>query len=350
MEEALKRIPYRTKTADVDEKGIVTIAVNGIGIEDSQKDISMPGSFVDTLKNDMDRMRWFLNHDTTQLLGVPIKGEETTDNLVMTGQLNLSKQIGRDILSDYKLFAEAGKTLEHSIGVKALKRDPEDARKVLQWRMYEYSTLTSWGANPNTYLVGIKSAGAGQVKEAVEFLRLAMKQKGYSDERFMNIEKELDACLKALEGGNIVVCPYCGHQFDYDEAEQHTFNQQVLDYANQYVRWITDDVVYEQIQALEPVIRAEVVAVIDACKSARMDITEKSVTDFMSYARCPHCWGRVYAAGNQLLASAPQIKEGEKPEEKKEAGPKPEGEAGCVDAPDTHKSEDDFFADLVKCM
>lgn len=177
MNETLKRIPYQTKTADVDEKGIVTVAVNGIGIEDAQHDISMPGSFVETITHDMDRMRWFLNHDSTQLLGVPLYGEEKSDNLIVTGQLNLSKQIGRDILADYKLFAEAGRTLEHSIGVKAIRRDKEDRRKVLQWKMYEYSTLTWMGANPNTYLVGLKSATPSQVRDAVDLLKMALKQK-----------------------------------------------------------------------------------------------------------------------------------------------------------------------------
>lgn len=337
MNETLKRIPYQTKTADVDEKGIVTVAVNGIGIEDSQKDISMPGSFVDTITNDIGRMRWFLNHDTTLLLGVPLYGEEKSDNLIVTGQLNLSKQIGRDILADYKLYAEAGRTLEHSIGVKAIRRDKEDKRKVLQWKMYEYSTLTSWGANPNTYLVGIKSATREQVSDAIDFLKLALKQKGYSDTRLMNIEKELDACFKALEGGNMVVCPYCGHQFNYDEAEQHTFNQQVLEYANQYTRWITDGIVYEQIRALEPGIRSEVTAIIDACKSAKVELNEKSVTDFMSYARCPHCWGKVYAACNQLIDETPEIKDETTPETEKN------------EMPEVEKSDNDFFEGLSKC-
>ncbi len=337
MNETLKRIPYQTKTADVDEKGIVTVAVNGIGIEDSQKDISMPGSFVDTIKNDINRMRWFLNHDTTLLLGVPLEGSENADNLIVTGQLNLAKQIGRDILADYKLYAEAGRTLEHSIGVKAIKRDKEDRRKVLQWKMYEYSTLTSWGANPNTYLVGIKSATREQVSDAIDFLKKALKQKGYSDNRLMNIEKELDACYKALEGGNMVVCPHCGHQFNYDEAEQHTFNQQVLDYANQYTRWITDDIVYEQIRSLEPAIRSEVIAIIDACKGAKVELTEKSVIDFMNYARCPHCWGKVYAVANQLMIDTPEIKDDPAPETKN------------VHVPQVQKSEDDFFENLNKC-
>lgn len=340
MEETLKRIPYRTKTADVDEKGIVTVAVNGIGIEDSQKDISMPGSFVETITHDIDRMRWFLNHDTTQLLGVPLYGEEKSDNLIVTGQLNLAKQIGRDILTDYKLYAEAGRTLEHSIGVKAIRRDKEDRRKVLQWKMYEYSTLTSWGANPNTYLVGIKSATAEQVRDAIDFLKLALKQKGYSDERFMNIEKELGVLFKALEGGNMVVCPHCGTQFDFDDAEKTTFQQIVLGYANDYVRWIADDVVYEQIHALEPSIRAEVLAIIDAVKAAKQEVTEKSVTDFATYARCPHCWGKVYAAQNLILS----------PEATPKVEPDTTDTTTKEDAPQVQTPEEDFFEVLNQNM
>lgn len=339
MNETLKRIPYQSKTADVDEKGIVTVAVNGIGIEDAQHDISMPGAFVETITHDMDRMRWFLNHDSTQLLGVPLYGEEKSDNLIVTGQLNLAKQIGRDILADYKLFAEAGRTLEHSIGVKAIRRDKEDRRKVLQWKMYEYSTLTWMGANPNTYLVGLKSATPAEVRDAVDFLKMALKQKGYSDERLMNIEKELDACFKALEGGNMVVCPHCGYQFDYDEAEHTTFQQIVLGYANDYTRWIAEDIVAEQIRALEPSIRAEVLSIIDAVKSTKQEITEKSVADFASYARCPHCWGKVYAASNLLMNREPEVK-GE-----------PELSAGTTKGdktPVTEKSEDDFFENLNK--
>lgn len=169
MEEKIKSLQYKTKANDVDEKGIVTVAVNGIGVKDSQNDISMPGSFNKTLKENIGRMRWFLNHRTDQLLGVPLSGKETEGNLVMVGQLNLEKQIGRDTLADYKLFAENGRTLEHSIGVKAIKRDSIDPCKVLEWRMMEYSTLTSWGSNPQTFLVNIKSATADQVKEAVDF-------------------------------------------------------------------------------------------------------------------------------------------------------------------------------------
>ena len=43
--EPYRSILFKTKSTDVDEKGIVKVAVNGIGIKDSDGDISSPGSF-----------------------------------------------------------------------------------------------------------------------------------------------------------------------------------------------------------------------------------------------------------------------------------------------------------------
>ena len=297
MKEEIKRLQYKTKANDVDgEKGIVTVAVNGIGVKDSQDDISQPGSFKKTLKENIGRMRWYLNHRTDQLLGVPIEGKEEGGNLIMTGQLNLAKQMCRDILADYKLFAENGRTLEHSIGVQAIKRDPEDARKVLEWKMWEYSTLTSWGSNPQTFLVGIKSATREQVQDACDFIRKAFQQHGYSDERLKAYDMELNLLLKSLNGGIVVTCPCCGHQFDYESMPEQTFSQQVVEIAAQFQRWITEDIVREEMEKLAPEIREQVQAVLDIVlsKSGKPQFEQKSLTDIMAYVRCPHCYSRVY--------------------------------------------------------
>ena len=300
MEEKTKSLQYRTKANDVDEKGIVTVAVNGIGVIDSQNDISMPGSFNKTLKENIGRMRWFLNHRPDQLLGVPLSGEEKEGNLIMVGQLNLETQIGRDTLADYKLYAENGRTLEHSIGVKAIKRDETDPCKVLEWKMFEYSTLTSWGSNPQTFLVNLKSGTQEQVKEAVEFIRKAFRNTDYSEERLKQYDMELNLLLKAVNGGNVVTCPHCGHQFDYDEQHEHTFTQQVLDNAAMYSSWLTERIVRQEIDKLEPEVRTEVVALIDSMKAEGVDFSEKSIQNFMAYVRCPACYGRVYRS-NALL-------------------------------------------------
>lgn len=333
MNEQMINLQYETKALDVTEKGIVTVGVNGIGIEDAQHDISMPGSFADTLRDDIAKMRWYLNHDTRQLLGVPLSGEEKDNNLIMTGQLNLKKQIGRDILEDYKLFRDAGRTLEHSIGVKALARDEEDRRKVVRWKMLEYSTLTGWGANPQTFLVGLKSATEDQIRDAVELIRMAFKQRGYSDERLKNYDMELKLLLKSLGGGLIVTCPCCGHQFDYDNEPEHTFSQEVQDAASEFVSSIARNEARRQIEHYRPEIQAAVSSIIDGMAATKKEMTTKSIVDAFAYVRCPHCWSRVFRSNNILVSEPTEVKE-KKPgdegaktasEDKTEEEKKPEG-------------------------
>lgn len=320
MKEQMINLQYETKALDVTEKGIVTVGVNGIGIEDAQHDISMPGSFTDTLRDDMHKMRWYLNHDTRQLLGVPLSGEEKDNNLIMTGQLNLKKQIGRDILEDYKLFRDCGRTLEHSIGVKALARDEEDRRKVVRWKMLEYSTLTGWGANPQTFLVGLKSATGDQIRDAVELIRMAFKQHGYSDERLKNYDMELNLLLKSLGGGLIVTCPCCGHQFDYDNEPEHTFSQEVQDAAIEFMSSIARNEARRQIDRYRPEIQAAVASIIDGMAATKKELTTKSLADSFAYVRCPYCYSRVYRTNSLLIPDTPEIKE-KKPED--EEGKKP---------------------------
>ncbi len=159
-----ERDVWKTATVTLD-KFQVQIAVNAIGNEDSDGDITAPGAFKKTLKENFDRVRWFLNHDTTQLLGVPLKGWEDAKYLNMVAQFNMEKQIAKDTYSDYKLFNEMGKTLEHSVGLQAIKYSIDNntgIRTVTEWKLWEFSTLTSWGANENTPLLGIKALLKGE--------------------------------------------------------------------------------------------------------------------------------------------------------------------------------------------
>jgi HK97 family phage prohead protease len=153
----LNKTSFKVKPEDIDEKGRVVIAVNAFGNLDSDNEISAKGAFTKTLKENFNRVKWFLNHNRSQLLGVPIEAVETDEYLQVTGQLNMNKQLSRDIYEDYRLYAEHGKTLEHSIGVDVIKRDSKDTRIVLEYKLWEFSTLTNWGANANTPLLSIKS-------------------------------------------------------------------------------------------------------------------------------------------------------------------------------------------------
>jgi len=177
----IKQKIYQSKAVDLDRKGQVLIAVNAFGNQDSDFDISMPGSFKKTLKENFDRVRWFLNHDVTKLLGVPIKGFEEGDYLKMQAQFNLEKEISRDTYEDYKLYAEHGKSLEHSVGLQAIKFTTDNAtgtRSISEWKLWEFSTLTHWGANENTPLLGIKND-----------LEIMGNNPRYSDNRKKTIEK-----------------------------------------------------------------------------------------------------------------------------------------------------------------
>lgn len=187
---------FETQIKDVDEKGRVLVAANAIGNTDSDKDMSMPGSFQKTLSENFSRLKWFLNHNSDYLIGVPIEGKEKTPYLELLGQINMKKQLGKDVYEDYKLYAEYGKSLEHSIGVEAIKKeDKGDVRLVYEWKLWEYSTLYSWGANPNTPMLAIKSEK--DISEQVDWLEIALRKGKYSDEKFIEIQKQL-IILKSL--------------------------------------------------------------------------------------------------------------------------------------------------------
>lgn len=177
----IKQKIFESKAVDLDKKGQVLIAVNAFNNTDSDNDISLPGSFKKTLKENFSRVRWFLNHDVTILLGVPIKGFEEGQYLKMHAQFNLEKQVSRDTYEDYKLFQEHGKSLEHSVGLQAIKwtfDETKGVRTISEWKLWEFSTLTHWGANENTPLIGIKSR-----------LEEMGNNANYSDERKRQIEQ-----------------------------------------------------------------------------------------------------------------------------------------------------------------
>lgn len=188
---------FNTQIRDVDPKGRVLVAANAIGNVDSDNDRSMNGSFNKTIKENFHRVKWFLNHDTTKLLGVPVEAKERSAYLQILGQLNMNKEISRDIYEDYKLYAEYGRTLEHSIGVEAKKsKMVDDVREVYEWVLWEYSTLTSFGANSDTPLLDIKSAT--DIYDEIQFQETRLKRGKYCDETFKKIDLYLSKLKRSL--------------------------------------------------------------------------------------------------------------------------------------------------------
>lgn len=193
-----KNALWKSSIKDLTEKGRVLISVNAIGLEDEDGDISEPGSFKKTLKEHFKRTKWFLNHDRTILLGAPIQGKELGKQLEMEGQLNMEKQVSRDTYYDYKLYAEHGLSLEHSIGVNAVKFEIDNdkqVRRVFEWKLWEFSTLTHWGASYDpdnaNQLIAIKDS-----ENAKKLLSEMSNNSKYSDTRKQNIENDLVTLIK----------------------------------------------------------------------------------------------------------------------------------------------------------
>lgn len=186
----------RVKDLDT-TKGVVTVCINAFNVEDSDGDMSMPGSFKRTFKNNGDTIQHWLNHDRNLLIGVPIKLYEDDNGAIAVSQLNLNKQIGRDVFEDYKLFAAHDKTLQHSVRVQPIKFEEDRSnnkyvRRVLEWKLIqEFSTVYGWGSNQSTPLLDIKS---------FDELELMMREGNYSDEKAKEIEalyNKLKSLLKS---------------------------------------------------------------------------------------------------------------------------------------------------------
>lgn len=158
----MKTRNIKTKVNDVDDKGVVKIQVSAFGNIDSYGDVMQKTAFNKTIADGFKRVKHLKNHSWDLLLGLPLEMKATSEGLEVVSKMNLEKQLVRDTFSDYKFFAEEGKTLEHSIGYTEVETEPakKDGRDVLllhEVKLMEYSTLDFLGANENTPLLEIKS-------------------------------------------------------------------------------------------------------------------------------------------------------------------------------------------------
>lgn len=213
----MERKVFESKVQDVDmKKGIVINYDNAFDNVDTDGDISRKGAYKKTLAENASRAKWFLNHDEGLLLGVPfIEGTKEDDfGLLSYNHINTNKQLGADTLSDYMLFKEYDRTLEHSIGYYAIVHKPYDlgksrksGRELLEVKIWEKSTLTNWGANPNTPLIDIK--GMKDIDKVLEMLeQMFTKNLKYSDERKRSAEsliKQLSSLSREEPGETTLV-------------------------------------------------------------------------------------------------------------------------------------------------
>ncbi|CAH56647.1 prohead protease protein [Flavobacterium phage 11b] len=200
-----KQLSYNLKELD-EAQGIVMAYANAYNNEDSDKDISQFGSFEKTVKENFKRIRVLKDHDPKMMIGVPLMIDTNdTYGLMTTTKFNMDKQMGRDMFTDVKLMYENGLNAELSIGYNVMQRDQKNSNIITEYKLREYSFLSSWAANELSTVQGMKS-----IKSTYGILELIEKSYNldYSDERLKQIETLLKALTdKPLEPNTLMIEP-----------------------------------------------------------------------------------------------------------------------------------------------
>ena len=186
----VKQNSYELKDLD-EEKGVVVAYANAYDFKDSDGDISAQGSFNKTVKENFKRIRVLKDHNPTLMIGVPLE-IDAKDNygLLTKSQFNMKKPLGKDMFTDVKLMHENGLNAELSIGYQVLNRDQKNKSIITEYKLMEYSFLSSWAANELStvqHMKGIKSHYG--IMELIE----KAYNLDYSDDRLRNIETILKA-------------------------------------------------------------------------------------------------------------------------------------------------------------
>ena len=192
-----KQLSYNLKDLD-EKKGVVTAYANAYNFKDSDGDISAFGSFEKTVSENFKRIRVLKDHNPTMMIGVPLAIDtKDTYGLLTTTQFNMNKPLGKDMFTDVKLMHDNNLNAELSIGYRVLQRDQKNKSIINEYKLMEYSFLSSWGANELSTVQGIKS-----IKSHYGILELIEKSYNldYSDERLRGIESLLKMAQMEMDG------------------------------------------------------------------------------------------------------------------------------------------------------
>jgi HK97 family phage prohead protease len=186
-----KQLAYDLKELD-ESKGVVTAYANVYNVKDSDGDISAYGSFNKTVTENFKRIRVLKDHNPTMMIGVPLEIDtKDTYGLLTTTQFNMKKDLGRDMFTDVKLMHDSNLNAELSIGYRVISRDAKNKSLITEYKLAEYSFLSSWAANELSTVQNIKA-----IKSHYGLMELITKayDLDYSDARL----KQIETLLKAL--------------------------------------------------------------------------------------------------------------------------------------------------------
>ena len=182
-----------------DKEGIVSFYFADFDSKDSDNDIIRAGAYKKTIEENKARIKHFKNHDATQVVGVLKEIGEDHKGAYAVSQI-AKTTLGRDTLIEY----EAGIITEHSHGFQIMQDEfdqTEGANIIKEVRLWEVSSLTHWGANQNTPVIGIKSAKDAVVQ--MQKLNHILHNSKISDEKGEELLKQYDELNKFFKSLNI---------------------------------------------------------------------------------------------------------------------------------------------------
>lgn len=187
------------------KQGIVTGYAAHFNSIDSDNDIIMPGAFTKTIKEQgpdsmQPRIKHLLNHYSSQPLGKPLTLKEDA-----TGLYYESKIGSHSLAVDFLKMVDSGLITEHSIGYGVVKKtvlNPdadwrEQQTQLHELKLWEFSSLTAWGANQNTPLLGVKSKQ--DIEGRIGNLIKAVENGTFTDTTFHFLQEELLFLQKAFK-------------------------------------------------------------------------------------------------------------------------------------------------------
>ena len=213
---------------DVDTKaGEVVGYFSAFGNVDSDGDIMMPGAFKRSIQDwgpeGKGRIKHLLNHDPSKPLGKIMDLKEDEYGLYYRSKIG-THQLGRDFVK----MVESGLIAEHSIGFKTLREQKSgDANQIHEVMLFEGSSLTAWGANEATPLLGMKNMNSiEQIQDQIKSFEKFIRNSDVTDET-------IDLCiLKVKQLAELVERMSSTKAVDETPAQQKEEEVQVESFIN----------------------------------------------------------------------------------------------------------------------
>lgn len=181
---------FDLEVKDVDAKsGTVTGYFSAFGMVDSDGDIMMPGAFKRSIQDwgveGKQRIKHLLNHNPSQPLGKLTMLKEDNFGLYYESKVG-THQLGKDFVK----MVESGLIGEHSIGFKTLREQKSgEANQIQDVMLFEGSSLTAWGANENTPMMGMKGMkNIEKIQDQIKAFEKFVRDSDVTDET-------IDLCL-----------------------------------------------------------------------------------------------------------------------------------------------------------